>query len=881
MKTLKKLGVFLALLCLLGAGVVLLFWEMCGECVSTVRTGLGRGGYLLTVSDEVNNVYALSQENGVYSLVSGDQTGRRTGRRQLAPDVLPRESKPAALYLTADGTVFLGLYNTENDGVLLQLFRITGKGRTAELLLSEPCQGSALPAQMAGVHLSDFSEVDGAVTFAVIRENEAQFYRPAGSGLEQLQTVTREGVRNALPLPDGTPAVVTDDGLLRTDGASMALADGEIVVRLGQSGTGISYIDGAGLRVFRADFADWKPYAFLDLEKDVYLDLGMDAYDLDDITDLYLTQNGGVLMLVNGQRLLLNRNGTVYELSGMLYRPAWQCVLILAGLALGVLVLTTLLWYLLCEHQKLRVPMLLRWGAAAAAVAALAAGALLRLAVGPASRAAAERECESLLEAVSALQLQESGMTDARFPEKLGGGIAGTAGGLYRDTAVEVFRRDENGVWSLVSGNTGKAAGTRAELSPGFDRAQAEQAWQSGEPVFRSARQGNETHFILSQVRDGRLLCVDVGGEKLLEAGGENYSWMVRGFCLLAALLCALTILLLCRVTAGARRVARGLERLAAGERDVFVRAGGGDELGSLAEDVNILSRTMREIEERHNALARSYRRFVPERVLSLLGKNDLAEVDKRTFASRSLAAMTLSFSFPEEVYTSSGKDLFENVNEIIERTASIVAGKGGTVFNFSYDGYNAVFVGGSAAAVSTAVAVQQEVLEINREREIGDRPEVSVRIALDEGSVILGVVGDENQLAPTSVSTSFSMAKHLIGLCSRLEANILCTEAVAGSLDGYASRYMGKCGVGGVQVRTYEIFDGDPYELRKVKEQTGQRFAEGVYAMYSRDFSGAKSIFLSLVHRSAEDGGARYYLYLADQMEKRPEEEISLDLGM
>ena len=53
------------------------------------------------------------------------------------------------------------------------------------------------------------------------------------------------------------------------------------------------------------------------------------------------------------------------------------------------------------------------------------------------------------------------------------------------------------------------------------------------------------------------------------------------------------------------------------------------------------------------------------------------------------------------------------------------------------------------------------------------------------------------------------------------------------------------------------------------------------MYALYSRDFSQAKKIFLTLVHHNTGDGGARYYLYLADRLEKRPEEEISLDCGI
>ena len=99
----------------------------------------------------------------------------------------------------------------------------------------------------------------------------------------------------------------------------------------------------------------------------------------------------------------------------------------------------------------------------------------------------------------------------------------------------------------------------------------------------------------------------------------------------------------------------------------------------------------------------------------------------------------------------------------------------------------------------------------------------------------------------------------------------------MAAGAKGYGIRYMGKCADGREAIRTYEIFDGDPYDVRRVKQQTGKRFSEGVYALYSRDFATAKRIFLDMVHRNTGDGGARYYLYLADQLEKHPDREISL----
>ena len=870
MDRLKKIGVFLALLAILGGGAVLLFWDLGAECRSILTSGVGEGNYLLTASDAEGKIYALGRTETGYQLVIGDQSGRRAERWTLEDGTVPQDSTPALLYPAAGGAVYLGLYDTREE-TRLQVYRVTGQGREAELLLDQVCPGEELPAQMAGTYLSDFAEVDSVVTFAVIQGDSARFYQrtSASSGLEEGRTVHQAGLRTALALPDGALALASGDQLVRTDGLAISLEAGERITQLTQAGNGVYYVDGAKLQVCFADFADWRPYALLDLEKE--------AYDLDRCTDLWVTRDGDTLLLMDGQRLLLDRGSTVSDLSGMLYRSPVQCGLILAGLALGVLALAVLLWFLLWEQRRMRLPMLVRWGALTVAAAALGAGILVRGTVLPASQAAAEREAGSVLGGITAQALQTMELDDGSLPRRLGGSLAQAGGELYRDAAVTVYSRDEDGTWTVAANNAGLARGTRAELSPSFQLDQAEGA-QEGEPLLWSGERGGEPHYLLYQRQGDLLLAADVGGGALAQAGQEACRWMVQGLTALAVLLSALTLAILCWISLGLRRALGGMERLAAGEREVHVALGGGDELASLADDVNALSDALQDVDRQQNELAQSYRRFVPERVLSLLGKTSILEVDKQTFVSRDLAAMMLRFQFPDQVYEKSGRELFDNINEILERTASIVTQKGGAVFNFAYNGYDAVFEGGSAAAVSTAVAVQQEILDLNREREAAGRPPVTVRIALDEGNVMLGVVGDENQIEPTSISSSFSVVKHLVDLCGRLEANILCTEAVMDGARGYGSRYMGKCREGGAYIRTYEIFDGDPYDIRKVKESTGERFSQGVYALYGRDFSRAKGIFLKLVHHNTGDGGARYYLYLADQLEKRPEAEISLD---
>ena len=327
-------------------------------------------------------------------------------------------------------------------------------------------------------------------------------------------------------------------------------------------------------------------------------------------------------------------------------------------------------------------------------------------------------------------------------------------------------------------------------------------------------------------------------------------------------------VLILAAVGRGVRYLGRGLERYARQEPWKRLNLRTADELEGIASSLNSMAADREKEERQRNRMVESYRRFVPEKVLELLGRQSILDVDKDTISTREMAVMMVSFSFPEAVYSLAGNSrlLFDSVNDVIERTAPIAARQGGTVFNFAYDGYDVVMEKNPARLVSTAVALQQEALAFNQRRAQEGLPTVTFRIALDVGSVMLGIVGDDGQLEPTAISSSFSTVRTLIGLCDKLDAGILCTEAISAGLEGYGSRYLGKCRVDGASVRVYEVFDGDPYEARKAKEASLRRFYQGVQDFYSGDAASAKRAFLELVHNAPEDGGARYYLYLADR---------------
>ena len=837
---------------------------LAADCLSVLANGWGEQRYDAAAASG-DAIALVSRADETFRLTTGTLDGDRTAVRTVTLPVSAAECTVAGIYPAADGSVLLGLYEPADSAAEnLTLYRIPAEGEPERLLLY-PCTGDTADERMANTFFSTFTEQEGEILFALVDDGTAQAYTygGAGSGLAQGGTASAYGAVSAAVLSDGTIAL-GGQGWLELDGASVDFSlDNSIVTQLTQVGAGLFYIDSASLKVFYSDLIGQDAVEVLDLSR---------SGQMDGLTSLSLTRDGSALLLRDGRTLeLVTANGT-QQLGSLLYRSGAACVAILVGLVLLWLVLTALAWYLLCGRKRSYLPLAIRSGgilAVCALVIGTVGGSFI---VRPMVRSTVAQEVQSVLASAAAMA---AGGTDTRLdalPERVTEGLSSLSVGDYAAASAVVY--EQNGDAWVVSSDGGRLpAGARAAMVPGFSAGLAEQALQNG-----SAFEQVQGMFRLCVARDGQVLQITLTDSALADRIDRAAARGVYSLWAGLAVLWAAAVIVLLLVGRRLGRISRAMEQLSSGDTDTQLSMPTGDELEGLSTSFNSMARAMKQQEDGLAGMIRAYLRFVPERVLGLLGKASIMEVDKRTYASRRMAAMMVWFEFPDRVYDHSTRVLFENINEVIERTAAIVARKGGTVFNFAYNGYDVVLSGGEVEAVSTAVAVQQEVLALNEQRAMNGQPTVTLRIALDVGEVMIGIVGDENQMEPATISASFTTARQLIGLAQRLEAGILCTENVIAGAEDYGSRYMGKSRQGDEMIRVDEIFEGDPYGMRRGKATTGRQFSQGVFALYSHDFETAKRIFLELVYDHPDDGGARYYLYLADRLEKQPDQEISLE---
>lgn len=834
------------------------------DCFSILTNGWGNRRYQAAAAGG-NRVALVSVHDTAYRFTLGTLDGNRTDEYSIQLPSSAADCAVAGVYPMEDGSVLFGVYEPGTAAIeRLSLYHVQPDGQS-ERLLSQTCTGQTPAERRADTVLSTFTEQNGRIRFAVTTGDTVQAYTygTAGAGLEQGTSQTLSGVVSAMVTTDGTLMLGGDELLMRGDTRILLGTDRRIVTHLTQVGAGACYLDAFTLRVYYSSLVGDRWAEVFDLSEKI---------NQTDLNSLSFTENGDVLLLENGRTLTYMQVGGQTSLDRLLYRAPLTCVLMLVGLAFAWLIITAAVWYLLCGRLQSYLPLAVRAGGALAACMIIVGMLLSTWVVKPLVYDGVLRQTEEVLSAVSALAAEQSTVVSEEMPEQVSRGLSVMTPDAHAAVHTVLLEKNED-IWVICADQGLLPNGSRAELEPYCSIALAEQAMRDGRAFAQT------DHGLCLNLRQGdRVLQITLTGGMFPTELTEQTARMVRYLWAGVALIWAVVMLVLLTIGWRLRHMGRAMERLSDGDTGVRLSVHTGDELEGLAASFNGMARAAGQQAYDRDRLIQAYRRFVPERVLGLLGKTSILEVDKDTFAARHMTAMMVWFEFPARVYDHATRALFESINEVIERTAAIVVRGGGTVFNFAYNSYDVVLSGDTAQAVSIAVAVQQEVLSFNEQRTIDGLPTVTLRIAMDMGEVLIGVVGDEAQMEPATISTCFTTARRLIGLAGKLDAGILCTEQIIGGAKDYGSRYVGKSRQGSDRLRVYEIFDGDAYPVRRGKQNTGQRFSEGVFSLYSHDFTAAKRIFLELAHDNPQDGGARYYLYLADRMERQPEQEIVLE---
>ena len=181
---------------------------------------------------------------------------------------------------------------------------------------------------------------------------------------------------------------------------------------------------------------------------------------------------------------------------------------------------------------------------------------------------------------------------------------------------------------------------------------------------------------------------------------------------------------------------------------------------------------------ETQKKLTSAYQRFVPEEILSTLGKNSILELNLGDQIEQN---MSILFSDIRE-FTSTSEKLspeqnFKFINDYLEIMVPIVQKNNGFVDKFIGDAIMAIFPENADDAIKCALEMQSAVPKVNEKISEYLDKELEIGIGVNTGVVRLGTLGALERMEGSVISDAVNLAARVEQLTKQYPENIIVTE--------------------------------------------------------------------------------------------------------
>lgn len=308
--------------------------------------------------------------------------------------------------------------------------------------------------------------------------------------------------------------------------------------------------------------------------------------------------------------------------------------------------------------------------------------------------------------------------------------------------------------------------------------------------------------------------------------------------------------------------------QLAAGQLGITVPVRGHDEISAISGAFNQMSLGLASYVRDIQELSDGYYRFIPAKILELLGKQSIQQValgDEMTRDMTILSVYTVNDGKQGKAW--SARTVYQEINRLLEVLVASIADHSGVIEHFEDAGLSAFFTESSGGALDAAIEIQR-LLE--KQQYKGERA-----IAISYGQVMTGVIGYGNRMEVATISAHSDLAKALRQRGAAYGAKILITHPLYCRISDferhYHARYLGNVAVSGRDTleRVYDVYDGDDEESFYYKELTKALFEHGVELFVARKFYEARLVFVKVLKQYRKDLASKEYLYRCDKYYK------------
>lgn len=260
-----------------------------------------------------------------------------------------------------------------------------------------------------------------------------------------------------------------------------------------------------------------------------------------------------------------------------------------------------------------------------------------------------------------------------------------------------------------------------------------------------------------------------------------------------------------------------------------------------------------------------AYTRFMPAEFLSYMNKESILDVQLGDHIQQEMTVLFSDIrSFTALSETMSPAENFEFLNGYLSRVGPVIRGHNGFIDKYIGDGIMALFPGSADDAVRAAIDMQTAIQRYNEERRSRNRPEIHIGVGIHTGTLIMGIIGENERMEGTVISDVVNVASRIESLTREYSAAIMISGDTLVKLDdalAYKYRLLGRVPVKGKSkpVSIVEILDGRD-DLEKMLE-TKLDFEKGLAALMLGRKDEALLWLEQVLAIHPGDGAARFYV--------------------
>jgi len=281
---------------------------------------------------------------------------------------------------------------------------------------------------------------------------------------------------------------------------------------------------------------------------------------------------------------------------------------------------------------------------------------------------------------------------------------------------------------------------------------------------------------------------------------------------------------------------------------------------------------------DRINRLNESTIRFVPVQFMEHLGVSDITNMNLGDNVQRDISVLFFDiryFSINSEMMTARENFIF--INKILGIAGPIIRKHNGFVDKYIGDAAMALFINGIDAVRAGIELYQTLVVNSDTKIKIGVDG-INIGIGIHSGSVMMGIVGENERLSSTVISDNVNLASRVEGLTKQTGSGLLITRDTLNQLAGFESefeyRFIGMVRAAGVNevVALFDMLDALPPEEKQKRLSTKEFFESGVRKYHMKDYATAVKRFQKVNADDLQDICAEHYLGEAIKHLKNPE---------